>query len=93
MAKDGINRTVSIPQASISGRIGTGIGKGLSESLPKEIERGRLQQGLYQLGNQQGLSPFQQFSALASLPGVSPQIIQSGTDLLTHLTHRGLYLD
>lgn len=84
MAKEGINRTISIPQPSIFGRIGTGIGRGLSESLPKEIERGRLQQGLQELGNQQGLSPFQQFSGLSSLPGVTPQMIQSGTELLKH---------
>ena len=71
-----------VKQGDIFGRIGTGIGKGLSEQLPKEIERGRLASGLEKLGKQEGLTPFQQFSALASIPGVTPQMIQSGTDLL-----------
>jgi hypothetical protein len=71
-----------IKQGNIFGRIGTGVGKGLAEQLPKEIERGRLASGLKELGNQKGLTPFQQFSSLASLPGVTPQMIQSGSDLL-----------
>src|SRR5271170_3606247 len=84
MAKDGINRTINIPQPSIFGRIGTGIGRGLAESLPKEIERGRMASGLKQLGEQQGLNQFQQFAGLASIPGVAdkPQILQTGGDLL-----------
>lgn len=71
-----------IKQGNIFGRIGTGIGKGLAEQLPKEIERGRLASGLKELGEQKGLTPFQQFSGLASVPGVTPQMIQSGSDLL-----------
>lgn len=82
MAKNGINRTISIPQPSVFGRIGSGIGKGISESLPKEIERGRLASGLQQLGEQKNLSPFQQFAGLASTPGITPQMIQSGSELL-----------
>lgn len=72
----------TIKQGNIFGRIGSGIGKGLAEQVPKEIERNRLASGLNQLGNQQGLSPFQQFAQLSSIPGVTPQMIQSGTDLL-----------
>lgn len=71
-----------IKNANIFGRIGSEIGKGLSESIPKEAERLRLSQGLERLGNQKGLTPFQQFSALASLPGITPQMIQSGAELL-----------
>lgn len=71
-----------IKQGNLFGRIGAGIGKGLAEQLPKEIERGRLAHGLGQLSQQEGLSPFQQFSGLASLPGVTPQIIQSGAEIL-----------
>lgn len=71
-----------ISQGNIFGRIGSGIGQGLAEQLPKEIERGRLASGLQELGKQQGLTPFQQFSGLASLPGTTPQIIQSGGDIL-----------
>lgn len=71
-----------IKQANIFGRIGSGIGKGLGEQLPKEIERSRLASGLKELGEQKGLTPFQQFSGLASVPGVTPQMIQSGSDIL-----------
>jgi len=71
-----------IKQGNIFGRIGTGIGKGLSEQLPKEVERGRLASGLEKLGNQKGLTPFQQFAGLASQPGITPQMIESGTNLL-----------
>ena len=83
MAKNsGINRTINIPQANIFGRIGTGIGQGLGEQIPKEIERARLAAGLKQLGEQKDQTPFQQFSALASIPGVTPQMIESGSKLL-----------
>ena len=71
-----------IKQGNLFGRIGTGVGKGLAESLPKEIERGRLASGLKELGERKDQTPFQQFSALASVPGVTPQMLQSGTDLL-----------
>jgi hypothetical protein len=71
-----------IKQGNIFGRIGTGIGQGLAEQVPKEIERGRLATGLKQLGEQEGLSPFQQFAALSSVPGITPQMIQSGAELL-----------
>jgi hypothetical protein len=69
-------------QGNIFGRIGHGLGQGIAEQLPKEIERSRLAGGLKDLENQQGLTPFQQFSRLASVPGITPQMIQSGTDLL-----------
>lgn len=71
-----------IKNPNIFGRIGSGLAKGLSEQLPKEVERSRLASGLEKLGNQKGLTPFQQFSGLASLPGTNPQIIQSGADIL-----------
>ena len=77
-----VTSTINIPQPSIAGRIGTGIGKGLAEQLPEEITRGRLSHGLNQVANQQGLTPFQQFSQLASTPGITPQMLQSGAELL-----------
>lgn len=73
---------VQIKQGNIFGRIGEGLGKGIGEQLPEEIQRGRLASGLQDLSQQQGLSPFQQFSGLSSLPGVTPQMIQSGSELL-----------
>ncbi len=70
------------PKESVFGRIGKGIGQGLSEQLPKEMERGRLAQGLEQLSQQGNLTPFERFSKLSSLPGITPQMIQSGSELL-----------
>src|SRR5574338_1178211 len=80
-----------IQQPSIFGRIGTGIGKGLAEQLPEEVTRGRLAQGLQNLSQQQGLTPFQQFSRLAAIPGVTPQMIQSGSELLRQQGIRQAY--
>ncbi len=80
-----------IKQGNIFGRIGTGLGKGLAEQIPKEIERNRLASGLKDLGNQEGLSPFQQFSALASIPGITPQMLQSGSELLRHQSQANAY--
>lgn len=73
-----------VKQGDIFGRIGSGFGQGLAEQLPKEVERNRLSSGLKQLGQQKNLSPFQQFSQLASIPGVSekPQLLQTGGELL-----------
>ena len=67
-----------IKQANIFGRIGTGIGQGLSEQLPKEIERGRLASGLRQL-NQRDLPPHEYFTEALGIPGIGdrPQVIQS----------------
>lgn len=82
MGKDGINRSISIPQPNIFGRIGTGIGQGLAEQLPKEIERGRLQSGLKQFEQDyQQLTPIQQLARLSAIPGITPQSIQSFQEL------------
>jgi len=71
-----------ISPGNIFGRIGSGIGKGLAESMPDEIQRQRLGAHLKSLSEQKDLTPFQQFSGLVSAPGSTPQIVQSGTDLL-----------
>lgn len=80
-----------IKQANIFGRIGSGIGQGLAQQLPQEIERGRLASGLQNLEGQQGLSPFQQFSRLAAIPGITPQMIESGANLLREQQLREAY--
>jgi hypothetical protein len=72
----------TIQRETIAGRIGKGLGQGLSEQLPREVERNRLSQGLKNIGQQQNTTPFQQFASLAGLPGVTPQMIQSGAELL-----------
>lgn len=68
-----------IKQGNIFGRIGSGIGQGLAEQLPKEIERGRLASGLQQLNQQKNLSPQEYFTQALSVPGLidRPQVIQS----------------
>lgn len=71
-----------IKQGNIFGRIGTGVGKGLAEQLPKEIERNRLGSALEKLGEQKDLSPFQQFTGLIKAAHEYPQVVQSGSDLL-----------
>lgn len=67
------------------GRIGKGIGQGLSEQLPKEVERYRLSKGLQKLGEEgKDMTPFQRFSGLLGIPGAidRPQVVQSGAELL-----------
>lgn len=54
---------------SIAGRIGKGFAQGLSEQLPKEIDRSRLSKGLKEIGEQKDLSPFEQASRVLALPG------------------------
>lgn len=71
-----------VKQGNIWGRIGAGLGQGMAEQIPKEIERYRLAEGLKQLGQKQGQTPFQQLAEFYSIPGITPQMIQSGTELL-----------
>lgn len=76
--------SIKIKQGDIFGRIGTGFGQGLAEQIPKEVERNRLRQGLNYLNQNAGnMTPFQQLGHLA-LSGASPQLIQSGSELLRH---------
>lgn len=56
-----------------AGRIGKGFGKGLSEQIPKEVERHRLSSGLRKLGEKK-FDPKNQLSNLADLyaiPGLA----------------------
>ncbi len=67
-----------ISRGSILGRIGTGVGEGLAEQLPKEMDRSRLSSGLKQFEQDaSGLSPMQQIARLSAIPGVTPQMIDS----------------
>lgn len=71
-----------IKQGDIFGRVGSGLAKGLSEQVPKEMERNRLATGLKNLGEQKNLSPFQQYAGLVGVAHDYPQVVQSGSDLL-----------
>lgn len=79
-------------QGNIFGRIGAGIGQGLSEQLPKEMERGRLAQGLQQFEQESAnLNPIQQLARLSSIPGITPQMIQSFGELAKQQNVRNAY--
>jgi len=81
-----------IEQSDKFGRIGKAFGAGLSEQIPQEVDRHRLSKGLQNLEQTgQDLTPFQQFSKLASIPGVTPQMIQSGSELLKQQGIRSAY--
>lgn len=71
---------------NIFGRIGSGIGKGLSEQVPKEIERSRLSGGLKKLGEDAKMgkmvSPFDQAAQLLGTPGATPQMVDALLPLL-----------
>ena len=71
-----------IKEANIFGRIGSGLGQGLAEQIPQEIERNRLTTGLRNFEQDAGgLSPIQQLSRLAAIPGITPQMLQSFSEL------------
>lgn len=71
-----------ISKGNIFGRIGTNLGKGLAEQLPKEVERGRLAAGLKDLSERKDQTPFEKFSGLAATAHEYPQIVHSGSELL-----------
>jgi hypothetical protein len=80
-----------VKQGNIFGRVGESIGKALSEQVPKEMERSRLSSGLKALSGRQGLSPFEQFAELSGIPGITPQMIESGAKLLKNSAQREAY--
>jgi hypothetical protein len=63
-------------------RLGAGMGEALPGAVNKEVERMRLSKGLKELAGKEDLSPFEQFAELSSIPGATPQMIQSGSNLL-----------
>jgi hypothetical protein len=76
-----------IKQGNIFGRVGTGIGKGLAEQVPKEIERNRLSAGLQQLERDApGLSPQQYYTRALQVPHLieHPQATASLAELARH---------
>ena len=72
-----------IKQANIFGRLGSALGQGLAESIPKEANRMRLSQGLMDLSKEKDLEPLQFMSKFYGIPEVAnnPQLVQSGTQL------------
>lgn len=73
-----------VKNADIFGRIGTGLGKGLAEQVPKEMENSRLRTGLKALADQADrgdLSPAQFLAQASGTYGITPQMVQSFGDL------------
>lgn len=83
-----------VKQPNIFGRIGSGIGQGLAEQFPKEMERGRLSQGLQNFEKESGnLTPLQQYTRLAAIPGITPQMIQALPEVLKQQNHAKALID
>jgi len=76
---------------NIAGRIGKGFAQGLSDQLPKEIERGRLSSGLEKIANQSNLTPLQQSSHLLK-SGFSPEQLSQYLPLLQKAQQTQAYL-
>lgn len=83
-----------IEQGDIFGKIGKGIGEGLGDQIPKEIERYRLSEGLKRFEQEsQGLSPLQQYTKLAAIPGITPQMLQTLPEILRFSAERQQAID
>ncbi len=61
----------------MQGRLGQAFAKGLSESLPKEVEHQRLSHGLKNLAQKSGeLSPEQYLSEAYGIKGITPSMVE-----------------
>lgn len=64
-----------IEQGNLAAALGNKFGEGLSQQIPKELERYRLSQSLKGLQkNAANMNPFEQAAYLYSSPGVTPEI-------------------
>lgn len=81
----------TVNQPSIFGRIGTGVGKGLAEQLPKEMDRGRLSEGLNQFAQKSNDPLMKQYAQLLSIPGITPQAVQTFGELAKQQSSRNAY--
>lgn len=71
-----------IEQQDKFGKVGQSFGKGLGDSIPEEVDRYRLAQGLNKFATEaEGRNPLQNQAAISSIPGVTPQMIQSFGEL------------
>lgn len=67
---------------SISGRIGKGFAKSLSEQLPQEVARHRLSSGLRNLSESKEQNPLKQLADLYSTPGITPEIAKQAQEYM-----------
>jgi hypothetical protein len=81
-----------VKPGNIFGRVGEGFGQGLAQQGQKELDRYQLRQGLEDVANNsEGLTPFQRFTKLSSVPGITPQQVESGTRLLERESQRNAF--
>lgn len=72
-----------ISLGSFWGRLGTGVGEGLAEQMPKEMDRSRMKKDLKKFEDEaSGLTPLQQTSRLASVYGMTPGMMQNFKDVI-----------
>ena len=70
--------------------LGQGLGQGFSEQFPREMERARLSKGLQQFAFQSGqMTPLEQLSYISTIPGITPQMIQSFGELAKQQAQAG----
>ncbi len=78
---------------NVFGRIGKSVGQGLSEQLPKEVERRRLSNSLESLGSSnENLTPLQQGAQLIR-GGFTPEQVQQYLPMLQQQNMRQEYLN
>lgn len=81
----------SVSPGNFAGRIGSGLGQGISEQIPKETEHYRLSQGLKQLGQQKNLSPMEFATQAASIYGMTPEMQRQFGQLAREQNIRSTY--
>lgn len=86
------NMVQIIESNDLFGKIGRGLGRGLSEQLPKEIEHRRLSEGLQKLSQQTDLDPMQFLTKAYSTYGITPQMVQSLGDAARFQNARNAFI-
>ncbi len=78
-----------IPQSNFASGIGSALGKGLADQLPKEIQRGALSAGLKQLGeSKEQLNPMDIMTRGLSIPGMTPELLQQFIPMIQQIQSR-----
>lgn len=83
-----------VKQGNIFGRIGSGVGQGLAEQIPKEIENYRLRSGLKNIADEADegkLSPAQFLARTSGTYGITPQMVQSFGELAKNQAIRNVF--
>lgn len=89
MVKSG---SFKVSQGSTAGRVGAGLGKGLAESIPKEVDQYRLSQGLKNFAkNANNLNPLEALAEAGSIKGIQPQLLQALPEVLKQQQLRQAY--